>query len=428
MNIKNAALLLRRIFFALSLLLLTVQNVRADGVVRGYVLVRVEDSVNINSLLTALGLDNNGSIVIERIPNTSIYAVSLPWFDTEEDFAEQLRGIPGVRYAEADSYIGDPKSVPVDSIPPSSQLSISLVSDLLPLRASLTQIVNAGLAPAAYAGQPAYSQVQLGVSPTLSTGRGIKVAVLDTGVSPLHPTLYGHCIPGYNAVNESLLPLDAPDGTLNKILGHGTMIAGLIARIAPDADIVPVRVSNNDGIVTGLSAAKGVMFAKAQGARVLSLSFSSSVFSESLNEVLQSVQASGAVVVASAGNYDLGKTRYPAGMNGVIAVASVDSNGTRSAFSNYGKYIDVCAPGNGIIGANFNGGYITWSGTSFAVPFVAAQAALILERDGTLCPAQVLARIQNTARDISAANPKMDKKLGAGLITIEASLRATPRR
>lgn len=426
-NARRLTTKLQRICLLLTLLLLSAHTVRADGVVPGYVLVRVEDWVNMDVVLAALGVNNSGGMV-ERVPNTNIYAVNLPWLETEHNFAARVRSIRGVRYAETDTYAGDPKSVPVDEIPPSPQLSSNLISNLIPQRATLTQIMDAGLSPVGYVNQPAYPQIGLGNSHTLSTGRGIKVAILDTGVYPAHATLYGRCTQGFNALNGNLLPLDLPDTIFHRLVGHGTMIAGLIARIAPDADIVPVRVLNADGIATGLSVAKGVMFAESQGARVLSLSFSTDVSSQVLDEVIQIAQASGVVVVASAGNEGEQRTRYPAGMAGVIAVASVETDGTRSAFSNYGRYIDICAPGSAIVGANYNGGYTTWSGTSFAVPFVAAQAALILERDNSLSPAQVLTKIQSTARSISAQNPGMERRLGSGQIAIEASLRATPRR
>jgi subtilisin family serine protease len=368
-------------------LVFAVRMARADGIVPGYILLRIEEWQSIENVLAALGIDDDdddddGDGILEQIPNTRIYAIDKPRFETEQQLAE----------------------------------------------ATLQQIMNAGLAPAAYANQPAYTQARLNSSHTLATGEGIKIAILDTGVNPEHATVYGRCPQGFNAINQDLPTLDVPDGILNEVVGHGTMIAGLIARLAPNATLVPVRVLNGDGIGTGLSAAKGVMFAKEEGARVINISFSGGVFHEAMNEVIQLALEDGCTIVASAGNDGEGRTRYPAGMTGVISVASVQANGARSLFSNYGRTIDICAPGNAIVGASETGGYATWSGTSFAAPFVAAQAALLIERDSTLTPAQVITKIRQTAHSVSAYNPALRGLLGSGQISIEASLLTIPRR
>jgi subtilisin family serine protease len=414
-------------------LVFAVRMARADGIVPGYILLRIEEWQSIENVLAALGIDDDdddddGDGILEQIPNTRIYAIDKPRFETEQQLAERARQIPGVRYAETDSYVGDPKSAPIDEQPPPEALRTNHISNLIPQKATLQQIMNAGLAPAAYANQPAYTQARLNSSHTLATGEGIKIAILDTGVNPEHATVYGRCPQGFNAINQDLPTLDVPDGILNEVVGHGTMIAGLIARLAPNATLVPVRVLNGDGIGTGLSAAKGVMFAKEEGARVINISFSGGVFHEAMNEVIQLALEDGCTIVASAGNDGEGRTRYPAGMTGVISVASVQANGARSLFSNYGRTIDICAPGNAIVGASETGGYATWSGTSFAAPFVAAQAALLIERDSTLTPAQVITKIRQTAHSVSAYNPALRGLLGSGQISIEASLLTIPRR
>ncbi|MGC4047186.1 MAG: S8 family serine peptidase [Armatimonas sp.] len=96
--------------------------------------------------------------------------------------------------------------------------------------------------------QAAWNQVDLAAAQTITRGAGVTVAVLDTGVAAQHPDLSGKLLPGYNALNPGATPDDASDGTLNNVVGHGTMVSGVIAQIAPEARILPVRVLNGDGV------------------------------------------------------------------------------------------------------------------------------------------------------------------------------------
>jgi thermitase len=103
-------------------------------------------------------------------------------------------------------------------------------------------------------------------------------------------------------------------------------------------------------------------------------------------------------------------------------VASVEGDGTRSPFSNYGSHVSVCAPGSNLLGAHYDGGFARWSGTSFAAPLVSAQAALLTalrpERRGS----EVAQRIRATALRIDSLNPLSVNQLGAGLIQLGQSL------
>ncbi|MDX1935038.1 MAG: S8 family serine peptidase [Capsulimonadales bacterium] len=418
------------LLFGLPLLLLPIRGAWADGIVPGYVLARVRDGASISDVIKAINGDDDDdaedTLILEQVPNTNIYALRLPAGTTETRFANRLRTIPAIQHAEPDTFFGDPKTLPFER-KPSPIAENRNVSDYISQGASILELQAAGVVTEAYVHQVAYRQVRLGAVHSLATGEGIKVAVLDTGVNPEHPALYGRCTQGFNAINKDLPPLDMPDGVTNYSVGHGTMVAGMVARIAPQADIVPVRVLNGDGWGSGLNVIKGIVFSQSEGCRVINLSLSSATRLRIMDESIAQAISQGILIVTSAGNDGVNQPRWPAAYPGVMAVASLDTNGQRSPFSNYGSYISVCAPGNGIHGPFHTGGYALWSGTSFAAPFVAGQAALMFSRNASLTGATVRAYIRNTARSVAAANPNSAGLLGAGLIDIERAVRNTPR-
>jgi subtilisin family serine protease len=411
----------------LSLLFAATGKVQAEGIVSGYILVRVQEWASIDDIVKAINGDDDDNDeptdtrVLEQVPNTRIYALHIPVGLTPLQFAARVRQIAGVLYAETDTFFGDPKSLPFDFIPPLKPLQP--ISDLISQRATLAEMQSAGVVTSGYINQTPYLQVGLRNAHHLAQGAGVKVAILDTGVNPDHPVLYGRCTQGYNAIRPDRLPLDLPDESGNRVVGHGTMIAGVIARIAPQADLIPIRVLNGDGIGTGLNVVKGIFFAISEGARVVNLSLSSSTRLQTLDEAVQAARAAGMVLIASAGNEGVNQGRYPASCAGVVAVASLDSNNVKSWFSNFGTYVGVCAPGNGIHGATWTGGFARWSGTSFAAPFVSGQATLLFSRNASLTGAQVVHRLLSTARSVNTQNASLGGQLGSGLIQIESSVR-----
>jgi subtilisin family serine protease len=249
------------------------------------------------------------------------------------------------------------------------------------------------------------------------------VAVLDTGAALNHPALIGHFLPGYNAIYPALPPNDVPDGAANNEVGHGTMVAGIIARLAPQAQIMPVRVLNGDGAGTILNVVKGIQYAIANGAQVINMSFSSSVNSSALNDALDSAEIAGVVLVASAGNENVHIPGTIAAGRGILAVGAVEADNTKSPYSNYGSFIDVVAPGSGIRSTFWDGGYASWSGTSFAAPFVTAEAVLMLSNQPWLTSDVVITVIRKTARSVDGYNPAYKGLLGRGIIDVEAAVK-----
>ncbi len=246
----------------------------------------------------------------------------------------------------------------------------------------------------------------------IADGRGITVAVLDSGVAADQPQLRGRVLGGGDWVLDS-------DGRQD-CLGHGTAVASIIAAapsdgsrlrgVAPGVRILALRVTENSA-EQGSSGRTGRPRALSQavhaavdaGARVINISMTVTASGE-LQEAIGYALARGTVVVAAAGNqHNTGggedPVAYPAGYPGVIAVASIGADGYRAATSQIGDYVQLAAPGEAVTGAVPTGGTALFAGTSFAAPFVAGTAALILQRFAMLrlTPAQVAARLYATA-------------------------------
>src|SRR4051794_271767 len=179
-----------------------------------------------------------------------------------------------------------------------------------------------------------------------STGSGVTVAVLDTGVDAAHPDLAGQVLPGIDLVTGT-------SGVSSDPHGHGTHVAGTIAAaagngvgvagIAPGARVLPVRVMDATGTGTMSTVATGITWAADHGARVINMSLGATVQVAAVTNAVAYARSKGVVVVAAAGNdrADGSPALYPAADPGVVAVAATDSTDAYSSFSNRGGYVDV---------------------------------------------------------------------------------------
>lgn len=217
-------------------------------------------------------------------------------------------------------------------------------------------------------------------------GQGVTVAMLDTGLSPgTTNILKGGAVTQYDMTGASDTPA----------LGHGDMVASLLAGangeqgIVPGSPIMSVRVldSNDQGDVFGVS--DGIYTAVDGGAKVLSLSLGSSQSSDILQAAVDYAISQGVVVVASAGNDGNGAIDYPAAYPGVVAVGSVDATGQRATFSDYGPQLDLMAPGVGLTTVT-TGGNMSFSGTSASAPLVAGAIASLLSSNPSMTGEQAV--------------------------------------
>ena len=263
-----------------------------------------------------------------------------------------------------------------------------------------------------------------------STGSGVTVAVIDSGVDTDHPDLAGQVLPGADFITGT-------EGRAIDPHGHGTHVAGTIAALAgngvgvtglaPSARILPIRVLNASGGGYMSDVANGIVYAADHGADVINMSISATVPVEAVTGAVAYARSRGVVVVAAAGNARSSgnPVSYPAADAGVLAVAATDSTDRVAGYSTRGWYVDVAAPGSDILStypAATGSAYRRMSGTSMAAPHVAALAALLKGADRGLTPDRIEEAITTSAADLGA--PGRDDDFGAGRIDAAAALAA----
>jgi len=260
----------------------------------------------------------------------------------------------------------------------------------------------------------------------VSTGQGVTVAVIDTGIDPDHQDLDGNIAlqDGYDFIEDDALSgdLDPGSDTDPRDMGstfHGSHVAGIIAAegnngmgitgVAYDASIMPLRVLGVNGEGFDADIANAILYAAGltnssgrlpiKKADIINLSLGSPDDSDVINAAVSDAVAEGVIVIAAAGNDSSSTEFFPAASPSVIAVSSVTSNKTLSTFSNFGDYIDVAAPGgtgindplfdgfqDGILSTVYASEYAELVGTSMAAPHVAGVAALMKAKQPTLDP------------------------------------------
>ncbi|MFA4878347.1 MAG: S8 family peptidase [Methanoregula sp.] len=256
-----------------------------------------------------------------------------------------------------------------------------------------------------------------------TTGQGVKVAVIDTGIDYTHPDLAGAYAGGFNVLSQSSDPLDDN--------GHGTHCAGILAAVgsskgiygtAPGISLYGVKVLSDKGEGHVSDVIEGIFWAKNNSMQVASMSLGLSEDSRALHDAIDEASTSGVLIVAAAGNSGVpsgaGDTlSYPAKYDGVLSVAAVNKYNHRASWSSTGRHISISAPGVNIRSTIPGSTYATYSGTSMAAPHVAGVAALVYSAHPDWTNEQVRDQIVSTATPLGNS-----WFYGAGLVNATAAV------
>lgn len=254
-----------------------------------------------------------------------------------------------------------------------------------------------------------------------ATGKGVKIAILDTGVDASHPDLKDRMVPGYNFYDNNT---DTRD-----VHGHGTGVAGAaaatlnnatgVAAVAGQAWIMPVRIADANAYAYWSTVAKGLTWAADQGARVANISYIAAG-SSTVRSAADYMKSKGGLVVTAAGNNNRDENISPT--TSMIPVSATDSNDQRASFSSWGNFVAMSAPGVGIWTTVRGGSYQTWKGTSLSTPVTGAVIALMMERNPSLPASQIEQLLYSTAVDLGTAG--RDPVFGYGRVNASAAVAA----
>jgi len=433
------SLLKRALVCALLFLIIAVNGVDAEASQR--IVVELNNGSPIRPVLTLLN-----ATVLDVISESNLYlleASPLPGLST------LTLNLYGITYIEADTTLFAPT-----------------------LRT--LGVLRSNAAADWYRMQPAFTLIRANRASAYYDGYGVVVADINSAVDYGHPALRGHLTsgvdfvsqqgPSYAALNQasgsfldqssgsfldqssgSFLDqssgsfLDQSSGSFldqssasfldgkpvlnmigagNAAYGHGTLCAGLIAAVAPRAMVMPLRVFDDNGEADIFTITKAIRYAIRNKVGVINMSFGISTNSRTVREAVAAAIAANIVVTGSAGNANSSTPQYPASYSSVLSVAATNLADKKGSFSNYGSSISVSAPGVNIISAYPGGYYAVVSGTSFAAPIVAGEAALVRSK---LVFGGADAIVRGTV-NINAQNPQYVGKLGKGRIDVTSGV------
>lgn len=278
-------------------------------------------------------------------------------------------------------------------------------------------------------------------------GEGVVVAVVDTGVDYGHPIFQDRLV-GQALWRDFVDGDDDPQEVQGAAFGHGTVVASLVAQVAPAAQLMPLRVLDGDGSGSPEDVAAAVDWAAARGADIVQLSLGTEVPAAAIEAAVERATAGGVYVVASAGNSNRNPT-YPAhtamlaGPVGdmSVGVGSVDLQDLKSAFSNFAPEdgpiddgLEMVAFGESVYGAVPGGQIAAWDGTSMAAPLVAGALALALG-DGAeaLSPRTLALEVVESGLEIDAEGSangtpfELEQRLEIGLFLCSALNLSAPQ-
>ncbi len=416
--------------FAVAAFLLTVAVQGQSGV--SDFIVEMKNGEDVSALAT------EGATRLRSVPHSSVYLVRVNSADPER-VLNKIRGHSAVAAAETNV------AVTMTTPPPTGNFEGDVnhaMADLLEGDGSVNFFGSNVLK--LYAKQPALEITKASQVWNISTGLGTRIAYIDTGVDPDHEALKPWLDPGFDLIqNRTSAEIDGLDHAMADLLekrfcflldrnvdlllnqqpqtasafGHGTMVAGLLHAIAPQATLIPIKAFTPDGNTTMFAIVDGIYRVVEAGADVLNMSFSTGTDSQALHKAINTAHSTGMTLVASVGNESTNVTaRYPAAYQGVYGIAATDLNDKLAFFSNYGKEVSLAAPGSPVVSTAPGNRYALAWGTSFSSPIVAGAFALVSSMRGH---GQADANaLLNSADSIDDNNPDFRKMLGNGRINL----------
>lgn len=398
---------------------------------KGEVVVEIKPGAGVEAVN-----QRHATATIERIFGTNFYRLRIPQGKSETKWVRRLARDADVLSASVNPLVMSPSSV-------FARVTVGFPDGQ----------ATPGGDRAAYLSQPELFQLlNLSDAHLRSRGVGVVVAVIDTGIDRTHIDLISHLWRddrqdgeagtggvdrdhdgliddawGWDFVENDNDPTEVAGDPAVSVAGHGTFIAGLLALIAPGCRIMPIRAFTPDGMSNAFTVAAAIKYATDHGASVINLSFGSPSNSSVVREAIKYARQNGATLVAAMGNENQdtdSNPQYPAVLGKVMGVAAIDTDSRKASFSNFGSNVRVDALGVKLTSTypgaeGESGGYANWSGTSFAAPLAAAEAALLLADERRQ---DARSTIEATAVKIDRLNPGFSGKLGRGRIDPLAAL------
>ncbi len=280
---------------------------------------------------------------------------------------------------------------------------------------------------AAIATQPGLAHLGLRTLNSETTGLGMVVAILDTGLSMEHPMFEGRIadggidlIDGDGDPSDERTHVDGDgDGLVDEEFGHGTFVASMVLTAAPDALILPIRVLDSEGSGELIHVAAGIIYAVEHGADVINVSASLGRHSRVLERAITIAAEMDVLVVSSTGNHG-GKLGFPARYRQTIAVTAVNVDDIVPPWANTGPRCDLSAPGVNVLGAfpmdESSTGTAYWSGTSFAAPLVSGTLAALYATNPWDEASRFAEALEESAVNIDNKNPAYIGRTGKGRV------------
>ena len=258
--------------------------------------------------------------------------------------------------------------------------------------------------------QYALAKLRLPQAHTLASGANVTIAVIDSGIDDKHPELLNSVADNFDALGSKEGPHVHGTGIAGAIVSHARLMGS-----APQARILGIRAfgtAANGAESTTFVILKALNYAVLHGAQIVNMSFAGPK-DPLIERGIGATAARGIVMVAASGNAGAkSPPLYPAANANVIAVSATDASDKLFAASNRGGHIAIAAPGVDIFLPAPDGKYQMTSGTSFSAAYISGLAALMLERNPALNPADLRAIMVRTARDLGS--PGRDDQFGAG--------------